>query len=93
MVTANGSEKKSYSYPKAKAELKKYKIPEGMKVDLWVTEECVEEPGRIGICHKGPHSYLLYMTDKKGRVTYKQSYRQYRTANYYAVQLVAKIAA
>lgn len=92
MVTANGNEKKSYSYPKAKAELKKYNIPEGIRVDLWATDDYVEEPGRIGVRRVSPHLYMLYMTDDRGMVGYKQAYRQYRTANYYAVKLVEKIA-
>lgn len=92
MVTANGTEKRSYSYPKAKAELKKYKIPDGIRVDLWATDDYVNEPGRIGIRHVGQHMYMLYKTDEKGSIEYKQGYKQYRAANYYAVKLVAGMA-
>lgn len=93
MVTANGTEKKSYSYPKAKAELKKYRVPDGIRVDLWATDDYVNEPGRIGIRHVGQHMYMLYKTDARGSIEYKQGYKQYRTANYYAVKLVAGMAA
>lgn len=92
MVTVNGTEKKSYSYPAAKAQLAKYKLPKGLKVSLWATDEYVEEPDRIGIRRMGPHLYMLYRTNSKGDVCYRQGYKNYRTANYYAVQIVAGIA-
>lgn len=92
MVTVNGTEKRSYSYPAAKAQLAGYKIPEGLKVSLWATDEYVEEPDRIGIRRMGPHLYMLYHTDREGKVNYKQGYKNYRTANYYVVQLVAAIS-